>query len=86
MSDDKELLSLADLKERYNINPNTIKRERWEQRQIQKGKDVDVRNPDGLGFKLDSVCLYRKIYYRKTDVENYIKAHTTPAPEKALSQ
>ena len=86
MSDDKELLSLKDLEERYNINPHTIKRERWEQRQIKKGKDVEVRNPDGLGFKLPSVSMYRKIYYRKSDVEQYINEHTIEAPEKAIAE
>ena len=81
-----ELLSLRDLKTYYGFAPATIKRERWEQKKVkQKKMDLnEVRNPDGLGFKLQPVECYSKLMFEKKDVEKYIADHKQKSAEENL--
>jgi len=82
-----ELLSLKDLATYYQLSPGTIKRERWEQKAVRqnKMKPEDVRNLDGFGYKVDSVKLYRKIYYKREDVEAFIAEHVQQSPMKQIN-
>ncbi len=38
MEDQKEMLTLKDLEEKYGFNPNTIMRERWEMKKVKQQK------------------------------------------------
>ena len=38
MEDQKEMLTLKDLEEKYGFNPNTIMRERWEMKKVTQQK------------------------------------------------
>ena len=38
MEDQKEMLTLKDLEEKYGFNPNTIMRERWEMKTVKQQK------------------------------------------------
>ena len=82
-----ELLTLKALKAYYNLSPATIKRERWEQKQVKQNKlkPEDVRNLDGFGYRVDCVEMYRKLYYEKHKVEAFINEHNVLAPAKLLA-
>ena len=83
-----ELLSLRDLHKFYGFSPATIKRERWEQKKVQQNKMKldEVRNPDGIGFKLQPVEAYSKIMFEKKDVEQYIADHKQKSAEENLNE
>ena len=51
MEKKKKYLDLKQIEEEYGFNPNTIKRERYEQKAVQskKLKPDEVRNADGFG-------------------------------------
>lgn len=82
-----ELLSLKDLQNFYNLSPATIKRERWEQKAVKQNKikPEEVRNLNGFGYNVDCVPMYRKLYYKKDDVEAFINSHIEKAPSKLLA-
>jgi|TARA_R100001082_G_C4351568_1_gene154808 hypothetical protein len=81
-----ELLDLKALKKFFGFSPATIKRERWEQKQVKTGKmsTNEVRNPDGIGYKLKPVVLYNKLMFERKDVEQYIADHKIPSAEENL--
>ncbi len=81
-----ELLDLKALKKFYGFSPETIKRERWEQKKVKAGKKKpdEIRNPDGIGFKLQPVACYSKLMFEKKDVEKYIADHKIPSAEENL--
>ena len=47
-----EILSLKDVELYFNLSANTIKRERWEQKQVRQNKLKleEVKNLDGFGY------------------------------------
>ena len=82
----KKYLSLEDLREEYGFNPNTIKRERNEQKAVteKRLKPEDVRNASGFGYTTEAYQMYGKLMYKREDVENFINAHKLPSPQEAL--
>tara|TARA_Y100000114_G_scaffold146718_1_gene157736 strand:- start:171 stop:446 length:276 start_codon:yes stop_codon:yes gene_type:complete len=82
----KKYLSLEDLREEYGFNPNTIKRERYEQKAVteKRLKPEDVRNASGFGYTTEAYQMYGKLMYKREDVENFINAHKLPSPQEAL--
>ena len=82
----KKYLSLEDLREEYGFNPNTIKRERYEQKAVteMRLKPEDVRNASGFGYTTEAYQMYGKLMYKREDVENFINAHKLPSPQEAL--
>ena len=82
----KKYLSLEDLREEYGFNPNTIKRERYEQKAVTEKilKPEDVRNASGFGYTTEAYQMYGKLMYKREDVENFINAHKLPSPQEAL--
>ena len=82
----KKYLSLEDLREEYGFNPNTIKRERYEQNAVteKRLKPEDVRNASGFGYTTEAYQMYGKLMYKREDVENFINAHKLPSPQEAL--
>ena len=63
----KKYLSLEDLREEYGFNPNTIKRERYEQKAVteKRLKPEDVRNASGFGYTTEAYQMYGKLMYKK---------------------
>jgi len=78
-----ELLSLKDLEKYYHLSPSTIKRERWEQKQVKqnKMKPEEVRNLDGFGYSIEPHFMYGKLYYSKTDVLDFIDSKKEQSPK-----
>ena len=83
-----ELLDLNQIEHLYNLNANTIRKERWLQKQIdeqrlsaEKRKKIDT---SGFGFKYKPVVMYRKLYFRRKDVEHFIKLKMQQSPEELL--
>ena len=83
-----ELLDLNQIEHLYNLNANTIRKERWLQKQIdeqklsaEKRKKIDT---SGFGFKYKPVVMYRKLYFRRKDVEHFIKQKMQQSPEELL--
>tara|TARA_R110000823_G_scaffold4975_1_gene19854 strand:- start:113 stop:430 length:318 start_codon:yes stop_codon:yes gene_type:complete len=78
-----ELLSLKDLEQRYRLSPSTIKRERWEQKQVKqnKMKPEDVRNLNGFGYSTKPIFMYGKLYYEKQDVLDFIDSKREQSPK-----
>ena len=83
-----ELLDLNQIAHLYNLNANTIRKERWLQKQIdeqrlsaEKRKKIDT---SGFGFKYKPVVMYRKLYFRRKDVEHFIKLKMQQSPEELL--
>ena len=70
----------------YYFNPNTIKRERYEQKAVteKRLKPEDVRNASGFGYTTEAYQMYGKLMYKREDVENFINAHKLPSPQEAL--
>ena len=66
----KKYLSLEDLREEYGFNPNTIKRERYEQKAVteKRLKPEDVRNASGFGYTTEAYQMYGKLMYKREDV------------------
>ena len=83
-----ELLSLKDLEKFYHLSPSTIKRERYEQKLIKqnKMKPEEARNLNGFGYKVDCIEMYRKLYFKRSDVEAFINEHLKPAPAKVVNE
>ena len=82
----KKMLSLKDLEEEYGFNPNTIKRERYEQKAVQEKRlePDDVRNANGFGYTTEAYHMYGKLYYKRDDVENFIESHRLPSPQEVI--
>ena len=82
----KIMLSLKDLEEEYGLNPNTIKRERYEQKAVQEKrlKEDDVRNASGFGYTTEAYQMYGKLFYKREDVENFISKHRQQSPKEIL--
>ena len=72
-----EILDLGQIEHLYNLNANTIRKERWLQKQIKEqkltAKKLEKIDTSGFGFKYDPVPMYRKLYYRRKDVEHFSK-------------
>ena len=83
-----ELLDLKQINHLYGLAPGTIKRERWLQKQIKEKKikagDASKINTSGFGFRYDPIIMYGKIYYRRKDVEHFIKTCMEQSPEELL--
>ena len=83
-----ELLDLNQIEHLYNLNANTIRKERWLQKQIDEQKlSAEKRkkiNTSGFGFKYKPVVMYRKLYFRRKDVEHFIKQKMQQSPEELL--
>ena len=83
-----ELLDLKQINHLYGLAPGTIKRERWLQKQIREKKikagDASKINTSGFGFRYDPIIMYGKIYYKRKDVEHFIKTCTEKSPMEAL--
>ena len=83
-----ELLDLNQINHLYGLAPGTIRRERWLQKQIKEqkisaGKAAKI-NTSGFGFMYDPIIMYGKIYYKRKDVEHFIKTCTEKSPMEAL--
>ena len=81
-----EILSLKDVELYFNLSANTIKRERWEQKQVRQNKLKleEVKNLDGFGYTTEPIFMYGKLYYRKQDVLNFIESRTELSPEQRV--
>jgi len=81
-------IDLEEMRDLFGFNPQTIKRERYLQKQIQSGKNINGQryNPDGLGFKLQPIQYTKNgsLRYYTKDVVNYIADHQQPSPEENL--
>ena len=79
-----ELLDLKQINHLYGLAPGTIRRERWLQKKIQqrklKAKDAEKIDTSGFGFRYEPVIMYGKIYYRRKDVEHFIKTCQEKSP------
>jgi hypothetical protein len=82
----KVMLSLKDLEDEYGFNPNTIKRERYEQKAVKENRlePDEVRNAYGFGYTTTAYQMYGKLMYKRDDVESFIEAHKLPSPKQAL--
>ena len=82
MSNIPELLRLKQLKEFYSLNPNTIMRERYEQREVSAGRldESSVYNTSGFGYTVRPVKYGNRLMFKKADVEKWIEDNTVPAP------
>ena len=83
-----EILDLSQIEHLYNLNANTIRKERWLQKQIKEqkltAKKLEKIDTSGFGFKYDPVPMYRKLYYRRKDVEHFIKQKMQQSPQELL--
>ena len=83
-----ELLDLKQINHLYGLAPGTIKRERWLQKQIREKKikagDASKINTSGFGFRYEPVIMYGKIYYKRKDVEYFIKTCIENSPKELL--
>ena len=83
-----ELLDLNQIEHLYNLNANTIRKERWLQKQIKEqkltAKKLEKIDTSGFGFKYKPVVMYRKLYFRRKDVEHFIKLKMQQSPEELL--
>ena len=83
-----ELLDLNQINHLYGLAPGTIRRERWLQKQIKEQKikagDASKINTSGFGFRYEPVIMYGKIYYRRKDVEHFIKTCQEKSPMEVL--
>ena len=83
-----ELLDLNQINHLYGLAPGTIRRERWLQKQIKEQKikagDASKINTSGFGFRYEPVIMYGKIYYRRSDVEHFIKTCMEKSPDELL--
>ena len=87
MEKKKKYLDLKQIEEEYGFNPNTIKRERYEQKagQSKKLKPDEVRNADGFGYTTEANQYYGKLFYKRDDIENWIANHKLAAPKDAVN-
>lgn len=74
----KKYLSLEDLREEYGFNPNTIKRERYEQKAVteKRLKPEDVRNASGFGYTTEAYQMYGKLMYKRRCRKLYQRTQT----------
>tara|TARA_R100000742_G_C4273074_1_gene92515 strand:- start:49 stop:426 length:378 start_codon:yes stop_codon:yes gene_type:complete len=80
-----ELLDLKQLQHLYRLSPGTIRRERWLQKKIkQQIKTEEEVDTSGFGFCVEPIPMYGKLYYRRRDVEKFIKSKQEKAPEELL--
>ncbi len=83
-----ELLDLEQIHHLYGLAPGTIRRERWQQKLIKerkiKAEDVKKINTSGFGFLYEPVLMYGKLYYRRKDVEHFIKTCQEKSPMEQL--
>ena len=83
-----ELLDLQQIDHLYGLAPGTIRRERWLQKKIKerkiKAEDAKKINTSGFGFMYDPVVMYGKLYYRRKDVEHFIKNCQEKSPKELL--
>ena len=87
MNKNKKYLDLKQIEDEQGFNPNTIKRERYEQKLVQskKIKPDDVRNADGFGYTTEAYQYYGKLFYKRDDIENWIANHKLAAPKDAVN-
>ena len=63
----------------YGFNPNTIRREIWEQKK-RNPKFKDDKKIRGLGYHVPHHKSGRKIMFKKADIEAWLKKQYTKAP------
>lgn len=84
----KEIINLKGLEEKFGFCGQTIKRERYLQKQIQSGKNIKGQryNANGLGFKLQPIqySTNGELRYYTKDVVQYIKDNQQSSPEENL--
>tara|TARA_R100000742_G_C4274140_1_gene93985 strand:- start:560 stop:949 length:390 start_codon:yes stop_codon:yes gene_type:complete len=83
-----EILDLNQIETIYRLKANTIRRERWQQKQIKdakiRKKDADLIDTSGFGFKYPPIPMYGKLHYYRKDVEAFIKSKIEKAPQELL--
>ena len=84
----KEIINLKELEEKFGFSGQTIKRERYLQKQIQSGKNIKGQryNANGLGFKLQPIQYTNngELHYYTKDVIQYIEDNQQLSPEENL--
>tara|TARA_R100000781_G_scaffold62190_1_gene39538 strand:+ start:1676 stop:1987 length:312 start_codon:yes stop_codon:yes gene_type:complete len=74
-----DTLDLQEIYQVYGFNPNTIRREIWEQKK-RNPKFKDDKAIRGIGYHLPSSKVGRKITFRKADIDAWLEKQYTKAP------